>query len=63
MLRKPTTSETGVDLPVGVIPHQELVGRVRIVALIEHMHERRTGEVTLAYVEAETNESIKLILV
>ncbi len=63
MLRKPTTSETGVDLAAAMIPTKELIGGAKIVAFIEHMAQRRGSEITLTNIEAQGNERIELVLI
>ncbi len=63
MLRKPTTSETGVDLAAAMIPTKELIGGAKIVAFIEHMAKRRGSEITLADIKAQGDERIELVLI
>src|SRR5208283_1133800 len=63
MFSNTTTSETGVDLSVGVIPNEYLIGCSRVIAFIEHMCKRRGSEITLTDIKAQRDERIELVLV
>ena len=46
-----------------MIPTEKLIGCSEIIALVEHMAQRRRCEVTLTDIEAKGNERVELVLV